>query len=233
MDIDISLLEWVAWAPNIETSADWHVWANSDGEFVDTHEQPHLSFVPALARRRMSRLTRMALHVAEACRGEHASIHTIFASRHGELIRTMGILEDIVSAHVVSPAAFSVSVHNTASGLYTIEKKDHSPSTAMSAGIDTLEMAMVEAYGQLKETPTKEILLVMADDVMPKIYGEFIDERERPFALALRLGLNGERVLRLQHKADVVPVTLPHTLMLLKLLCGVGDGRWGSWQWTV
>ncbi|HQQ62821.1 MAG TPA: beta-ketoacyl synthase chain length factor [Pseudomonadales bacterium] len=238
MDISLKLLQWAAWAPGVTTQDDWRAWAR-DEKVIGPDGQPALDFVPALARRRMSRVTRMSIQAAENCRGDKRNITTVFASRHGEIQRSFGILESVAAAEPVSPADFSVSVHNTAAGLYSIQRHDRSPSTSISAGVDTLEAAFVETYAQL-HGGNDEVLLVMADEPVPSAYREFVDETEYPYALALHLARCDQPALTLAlrkrtstaaHPPPPGTHPLPHALQLLRLLCGSNTDAWGRWQW--
>jgi hypothetical protein len=240
MDVSLKLLQWAAWAPGVTTQEAWHAWAHHETS-IEQLGQPTLEFIPAMARRRMSRVTRMAIQAAHHCRADKHNIPTVFASRHGEIHRCFSVLETMTAGELVSPADFSVSVHNAAAGLYSIQQQDRSPSTTISAGIDTLEAAFVEAYGQLCGG-AHELLLVLADEPVPVAYQEFIDEAEYPYALALHLAKADAcgPTLTLQKHTSMTPVTscadthpLPHGLQLLRVLCGSGHGQWGHWQWQV
>ncbi|MCE9687932.1 beta-ketoacyl synthase chain length factor [Shewanella sp. AS16] len=191
MQIEFSILSWGAWSPEYQCQSDWLGWkksrAPSEAELACAPLScaPKLPQVPAMQRRRFSRLTKMMLEVAFQAEPE-AQCRTIFASRHGELHRTIGILEDIIAKQPLSPTAFSQSVHNTASGILSIITGNTAASTSVAAGDQTLSQAMIEAYGQLHENATP-LLLVFGDDPVPPVYDEFTAETELPLALGLQL----------------------------------------------
>src|SRR3546814_7559850 len=54
--------------------------------------------------------------------------------------------------------AFSLSVHNTVSSLFSIARGDRTHSTAMAAGASTLEGGFLEASGLLAEAPAASAL---------------------------------------------------------------------------
>lgn len=58
-------------------------------------EQPDVGFLPALQRRRLSRLARMAFYVAWPLADAAGPLPLVFASRHGETPRTLAILSDL------------------------------------------------------------------------------------------------------------------------------------------
>ncbi len=184
--ITCTLLGWAGWAPGIATPEQWRDWRNGKLALDPDGAPPPVSFIPALQRRRLSRLSRLSLTVAYDCAAGNHSLPTVFASRHGEIYRTQGLLTDLAAGEPLSPMAFSLSVHNTASGLYAICSGNTAPSTAIAAGRDTLAMAFIEAAGVLLQHP--EVLLVFADEPLPPDYASFTDEHTVPFGLALRLG---------------------------------------------
>jgi hypothetical protein len=130
-----------------------------------------LGFIDPLLRRRLSPLARMSLKVANDCVGERASVRMVYASRHGELNRTTEMLQDLAAGESVSPAAFSLSVHNASTGLFSIARKDMAPATAVSAGDESFGFGLLEACLQLASEPAEPVLLVYADEPVPDIYG--------------------------------------------------------------
>jgi hypothetical protein len=142
-----------------------------------------LDFLPSLQRRRLSDLSKLALWAAFDCAGP-AAVRTVFASPHGEIQRTQALLANLAAAEPLSPTAFSLSVHNTASGLYSIASNNCEPSTAIAAGADTLALAVVEAAGALQHC--ERVLVVFADEPLPAHYTT-ASRCEMPHALALLL----------------------------------------------
>lgn len=179
-----SLLHWAGWMPGVATLDEWRAWATGDLPVAMTEENPSVDFIPAMQRRRLSRLSRFALAAAQACAGDQ-TLPTVFASRHGEIHRTVGLLKDLARQEPLSPMAFSLSVHNTASGLYSIASGNTAPSTAIAAGADTLPTAFIEAMGQLQYH--ERVLLVYAEEPLPEDYRAFATDCI-PLGLALLLG---------------------------------------------
>jgi hypothetical protein len=147
---------------------------------------PDIGFVEPLMRRRLSSLSKMALKVAHDCAAGRDAVRLVFASRHGELRRTTGILDDIVAQQPVSPTAFSLSVLNAMAGVYSIARRDHAPTTAISAGAETLGYALLEAHAQYLADPVTPVLVVYADEQADERYG-YVDHEVSPGALALLL----------------------------------------------
>ncbi len=174
-----------AWSVDFQQLADWQQWPTPQSNDNQLTTAPKLAQVPAMQRRRYSRLTKMQLEVAFQCEAP-TNCRTIFASRHGELNRTVALLQDIVQKQPISPIGFSQSVHNTASGIFSILTNNNAASTSIAAAENALEQALIEAYGQLSEDPA-ELLLVYGDEPVPDVYQQFTNEPEFPLAVALLL----------------------------------------------
>ncbi len=178
-----------------------------------------------MVRRRMSRLSRMALRVAfDVAAGQ--PLPSVFASRHGELNRTMELFAQLCQREPLSPMGFAQSVHNTASGLYAIVAANTQPSTLVSAGPSTLMMALLEALA-LSRDLASPVLLVQADERLPAAYHPFVDEQELDLALALLVSSqplpSGER-WQLRQQPVQPTAELPRSL-LWQLAAGLASGR--------
>jgi len=174
---------WSAWAPGVQDLSAWHAWIRGT-RFEAPDQQPDVSFLPALLRRRLDRVGRMALHVAWRCAEGHAGLPLVFASRHGSLARTVELLECLARDEPLSPAAFSLSVHNSSAGLFSIARADRSPATALAAGPRTMAAAVLEGVGMLTEGAFA-VLVVYADETPPPEYRIYVE----PDAPVLALGL--------------------------------------------
>lgn len=129
-----------------------------------------------MVRRRLSTLSKSALKVAHDCASDLPHARIVFASRHGELRRTAGILADMEDGQPVSPTAFSLSVLNAMTGIFGIARGDTSPAIAVSAGPATLGLALLEAHAQYVSDPTTPVLLVYADEPADARFGTVADE---------------------------------------------------------
>ncbi len=239
--LTLSLLRWSAWTPGTTSVDEWRARLCAAG--ADSSEQatapPKVDFVPPLLRRRLSTLSRSALAVAADCLGsESPGCRTVFASPHGEVSRTVELLRQLAAGEPLSPNAFSLSVHNTASGLYAIASGNRAASTALAAGRDTLALAFIEAAGRLARNP-EPLLLVFADEPLPDFYQRWQPQPARAFALALLLApeQQGLPVLQLRRDTDTATTTAD-PMALLPLLLGDADttaqaGERGGWQWRL
>ncbi len=189
-NIDLSIEKWCAWAPGVEKRQDWEAWARGECNIME-QGTPDVTFVAPMLRRRLSQLSRMALYVANGCLEPQQSVATVFCSRHGELHRTVELLQSIAEQELLSPMGFSLSVPNTGSGLYSISRKDTSVSTVLSAGIDSFEQSFLEAAAVIKNEEEKKVLLVCCDMPLPSIFSRFKDKTECLYGLAILLSGTG------------------------------------------
>ena len=224
--------QWRAWAPGLDSTDDWLAWSKAPSRLDDSGEQPDVSFLPALQRRRLSRLARMAMHVAWPLAEQHGALPLIFASRHGETPRTLSILQDLAVNEPLSPTQFSLSVHNAIIGQWSILRGDTSEMTAMAAEGDGLEAAVLEAAALLAEG-APAVLLMIAEETQPALYAPFIDDVPFPYALALLLVPGDDWSLQLRpNSAPRTP--WPHPLSLIQGLCqdsATLEHNWKNRQW--
>lgn len=186
--VDLAVARWSAWAPGLSEASAWQDWAAGSRDLSPDPEKPDVSFVRAMLRRRLSSLSRMAIHVAAKCLdGGPTPDAYVFCSRYGEYERSFGILSDLARREEVSPAAFSLSVHNTSASLFSIDREDPTPYTALAAGDATLESAFLEAWSLLQSREASRVLLVYHDEPLPPLYGKQHTNVTQNYALALVL----------------------------------------------
>lgn len=150
-----------------------------------------LDFIPASLRRRCSSFSRVTLavaHAASSAAHDDVATSTVFASAHGEGDVTKQLLVDIANSQPMSPMGFSLSVHNAASGLYSIASGNRAPSTAIAAGEDTFLMGLCEALMTLREGKVRRVLYVCSDDQVPSIFLREGSSGGVPHAIAMLLG---------------------------------------------
>jgi len=190
----ITISDWAAFSPRRMQRDEWLAWAGEQqGGAPETDYKPDLPWVSAMLRRRLSPMGRAALWAAGQLLDDQRSepIATVFASRHGEVGRTVKLLRELAVQAPLSPASFSLSVHNAIGGIHSIANKVFSPVTAISAGPDTVCAALLEAYTQLRSSPQAggEVLCVFYDDPLPEPLEGFDQTPGEVQALAVRVGL--------------------------------------------
>ena len=177
---------WQAWAPGVSDSNAWQDWL-PQGRCPDPAALPDVSYLPSLLRRRLDRCGRMALSTAWPCTEGLESVQSVFASRHGALERTVELLNALSRADTLSPTSFSLSVHNSTAGLFSIARTDRGAATAMAAGEDSLGMSLLEG-ANLIAAGASHVLVCYADDKLPAPYaGTVQDSSHHPFAVSLLL----------------------------------------------
>jgi len=188
----IRLLRWAAWAPGIESEADWRAWAREPWP-PQGGDAPPVRFLPAIQRRRFDQLSRMMLEVAHRCGDASllAEISCVFASRHGAFSTTVSLLENLAVDAPLSPALFSHSVHNTQAGLFSIWAQNRRPSVSLAAGAETFAHGFLEALGTLHREPGRPALFVTGDEPTPDALTDLAERVQAPYALALLLASEG------------------------------------------
>lgn len=152
--------------------------------------RPAPALIPANERRRAPATVLLAVTVAEeACRAagvDPAGLASVFASRYGDLdiidymCRTLA--EDPA---LMSPTRFHNSVHNAASGYWSIATGARAATTATAAGAATFAHGLLEAASQARDSGAP-VLLVAYDIAGTGPVGEMV-EASAPFACALLL----------------------------------------------
>jgi hypothetical protein len=183
----------------------------------------------------------MMLHVARACAEDVPDLRLVFASQHGELGYTIALLRSLAAAEPLSPTLFSLSVHNSAPGLFSTLRGDRAESTALAAGEETLGHALLEAYCQLHADPARPVLIVYGDRPLPDEYREFAPESEDPHAqgVALAVLLSSEASRRASVWAQAAGEAAPSGETQAESFIGYLEegrpGRWTgrakSWSW--
>lgn len=190
-----SIKNWGAWAPGVERAEQWAEWARG-ARAIGQEGTPAALAMPPMLRRRASRQLRMAFEAADRCCKDKAGIPVVFCSRHGEVRRSLEILDPLMRGAAVSPATFSLSVHNAIGGIYSIALQDTAPVTALASGADSAAHGIVEACGLLAEG-VSEVMVVSYDEPLPEAYQCYRDEDEAPYAWAWLVTRPGERAYRL------------------------------------
>jgi hypothetical protein len=205
-------------------------------------EAPDVSFVEPAVRRRLGPLARMMLHVGQECARDVPEARLVFASRHGELQYTLLLLRSLAAEEDLSPTIFSLAVHNAASGLFSILRRDRSASTALAGGGETLGHALLEASCQLETEPSAPVLLVYGDAPLPgeyAAYRESDDLSEGPgCAVAVLLGAEAARRVRVEVRPaerEAARDRVTQAESFIRFLAAGAPGTWtgvrSAWSW--
>jgi hypothetical protein len=139
--------------------------------FMPTSETAYTPILlPPNERRRASATVRQAFRAAEdALAGAEArDMASVFASSDGDLAVLHRICTALsVMPRVISPTDFHNSVHNAASGYWSIAVQSRAPTTTLSAHDATFTAGLLEALA-LAAARDGDVLLVAYDAVAPQ-----------------------------------------------------------------
>ncbi|SJX22951.1 hypothetical protein ACNJC6_02604 [Acinetobacter johnsonii] len=160
-----------------------------------------IEHIPAMQRRRLSRLAKLALNSAMQTLATRKVDYIVWVSQYGDEAKTLNILEDVLSEQTPSPTQFSTSVHNAISGLYSILCQDATPATSLAGSWND---GLIEAYAWLKTRPeARQVLLVYYDEALPDIYAEH--QPFAAFAMAAMISLAPANLMLTPKHTDATP----------------------------
>ena len=160
-----------------------------------------IEYIPAMQRRRLSRLAKLALNSAMQTLDTHKVDYIVWVSQYGDEAKTLNILADVLREQTPSPTQFSTSVHNAISGLYSILCRDATPATSLAGSWND---GLIEAYAWLKTRPeARQVLLVYYDEALPDIYIEH--QPFAAFAMAAVISLAPANLMLAPKHADATP----------------------------
>ncbi|WP_253895120.1 beta-ketoacyl synthase chain length factor [Corallococcus exercitus] len=243
MMMGFSVQRWAAWAPGLVNPASWETWLAKPHP-LPAEGTPALSAMPAMMRRRVDRLGRIALQAAYDAHVDAPDAPVLFASRYGDLGRSVELLTQLARSEPLSPTSFSLSVHNAIGALYSIARGDTSAYGAIAAGEETVEAAFTEACGLLADGVPR-VMVVVYDEPVPTPWEHFARDVAFPHAWACLVSAStGPDAIHLgcatgPSEAPVTrqgPDALPADLHVLRFLVS-GTSRWEHatggrrWRW--
>lgn len=161
--------------------------------------------IPVRFRRRLGRLERLAVRCALGVLKGEPTDELIFCSRYGNLETLLTLLGSLAAHDLLSPTAFSGSVHNATPGHIGQILNERLSHTAVAGGARTLAAGLIEAYARLVCDSCSSVTVIYADLALPPVFNELSDEANHDLAFAVRLALaaasencgpNGRRVER-------------------------------------
>ncbi|MGF1756145.1 beta-ketoacyl synthase chain length factor [Vibrio makurazakiensis] len=233
---------WNAQSLGLTEQADWEQWAKT--QMWPTEGKIDVSGIPPMMRRRMSVQSKLAVQAALSVVTNQEIDYLVFASRHGELHRTVTLIDNILQGEDASPMAFAQSVHNTAAGLTTIAAKRPIPLTSIAGGEDTFHNALLDGLIYLSENPSHRVLVIDFDQPLPNEYRPFETLEFADYALGLVLTSGHQFSLQRSvstnnqsNATDAFITSLPQGLQCLNHLVQRSGswlikGRNQSWHWN-
>jgi hypothetical protein len=241
MEISFCVHDWAAWAPGLEGRAAWQAWAAAP-ELPSGDGVAELPEVPALQRRRLSRLGRAVLQVAIKMQRDRPGMPMVFSSRYGDVERALKALADLEDGEPLSPTVFAGSVHNAIGAMHSINGDQRQNLVCVAAGAANAAAGLTEAAGLLADG-ADEVLLACYDEPLPPAYTPFAEDPQTTYAWAWRVGHAGgaAETLSLSRRAAVAGdqghVDLPGDLAVLQWLlsgkpCSTQTDGDMAWHWS-
>lgn len=150
-------------------------------------DKPVIENVPPMQKRRLSPLARVVFHVLDSCVEPQSQAPVVFSSYMGEIKRTQGILDTLAINEAVSPAAFSLSVHNSIGGLWSLIRGNRGPVLALASPNGSPVAALLEAAGMLAEGQWESVTVVFYEEEFPQFYAPYLQGPPASQALAITL----------------------------------------------
>jgi hypothetical protein len=229
--VDFVVQKWNVWTPGMD-------WRQDIAPAQQTAAIP--ATVPKILQRRLSPLARAVFNAADGCFDGDKILPIVFSSAHGETNKSLEMLKGIQKGEEVSPTAFSLSVHNAISGLFSIAYANHQEITVIAPGQDGIASAFIEALGLLQEHSV-EVLIVLYDEPLADFYPSLPFALSAPAtcALALRLSLTGDGLPMRFCRSSAQRDDGEHALQIFSFLkflvsddtsLALGNHR-HSWEW--
>ncbi|QNP49333.1 beta-ketoacyl synthase chain length factor [Diaphorobacter aerolatus] len=235
-------------ARGLREPAEWRRWAAAPcvpaGELA-----LDLSHVPAMARRRLGRLAKMAVLVADDVL-QHAAPRTylpvVWASRYGDSEKSLALLRAQAAGEPLSPTTFGLSVHNGVGAQHSILRGMLANAICVASSGSAPEAGVVEALALLGDG-APEVMLVCYDEPLENEYAQLSESPAAEFAWAILLmpktvglptfALSASNDATEADEADEAPA-LPHGLRVLQFLLDAARAgliqprpEGGAWVW--
>lgn len=181
--------------------------------------------------RRMGRLERLAVRCTLSVLQEQSTGNLVFCSRHGNMESLTSMLRGIVAGELLSPMAFSGSVHNATPGMVGQIRNEKLSHTALAAGEQTFVAGLTETYARLASGECDDVTLTYAELPLSEPFKTFDDEHLPGLALSLRLVLP-------DHPDETPAAPMPSgqrgvIALLDALRDGGGHMAFGGGQWAL
>lgn len=240
MRIEFSIQAHSAVGRGLRTPCQWGTWAAAQPSAPLGELDLDVSSIPAMARRRLGSLAKMAVVVADdvLAQTSMADIPMVWVSRYGDSDKSLRLLRAQAGAQPLSPTAFALSVHNGVAAQYSILRGMVSNAICIAASAAGPEAGIVEAIGLLHEG-APAVVLVCYDEGLPGEYARFGDAVAAEFAWAvvvslIRPGLPAfalnAAVAHGEADAGTGQAGLPHGLQVLRFLLDPTQAQWTGAQ---
>lgn len=144
-------------SPELPERSDWEKWGAVRPPVPGVRRQDQLAGHPDDALEAPAPGDRAAVEVLLHLQKDADLVpdFVVFASRHGELLRSVTMLSSLADDGTVSPTEFSNSVQNTPAAYYSMVSGNHAESVSLSSGDDIVTMALTEASAAIMSGDAK------------------------------------------------------------------------------
>lgn len=192
--------------------SDWRAWCASETQCASLQQSissPVGSTLPGLLRRRVDAAGRATCDILHAL-APVDGCPLIHASRHGDVAHTLAMLESLAEEQPLSPARFSMSVHNAVLGVYSIAHNHRQPLQALGACGHEFDALLSEAEGYL-DAGHPNVVIVFSEGELPALYHDHTRHPGHACAVGLRLSRqqgDGPRLAATRLDAPAEPTPL-------------------------
>lgn len=183
-----NVIDWYFWTPSISGKED----ALSELEnniYNNSPDSPSLSYIPTLAKRRFSQLTKMVVEVGYSLIKKNEQVPIFFVSKYGDITKRAIINKKIMETSESSPSLFSCSTYNAAVAQLNILLKNNKRSVAISALENQLEIALVQIISFLKHSDEDKALLLIAEETIPEEYKSIYFDRFAVYCFGILISI--------------------------------------------
>ncbi|MDN6298187.1 MAG: beta-ketoacyl synthase chain length factor [Halomonas sp.] len=200
--------------------SDWCAWCASETQCASPQQSissPVGSSLPGLLRRRLDAAGRATCDILHAL-APIDGCPLIHASRHGDVTHTLSMLESLAQGQPLSPARFSMSVHNAVLGVYSIAHQHRQPLQALGACGHEFDALLTEAEGYL-DAGHASVVIVFSEGELPATYHGHTPHPGQACAVGLRLTRQANEHPRLTASPTATPGE-PTPLEVIQWLAG-------------
>lgn len=175
------------YAPGLETSEDWLLWAEGKKEILNEKTSPSLSYTDPLFRRRLSQLSKMTVetvHQLVQFYPDAASLKTVFTSFRGEIEREFKISKSLVEDKMILPASFSLSVFNAPVALASMANKLTAGYNTIFTSDENFNNALISGASTILAETQDKLIFIYADEMIPVDYEKVAPNSRPPVSFA-------------------------------------------------
>ena len=187
---------------------------------TEARPKPDVSFVPMLARRRLSYISRMVVLVSDQVSHDKdgnklTPCKVTFASQFGEISQQLKISQTLLDTGMVSPAHFSLSVFNASIANASILETNTAGYSAVFSGKDAFTTGLTDCIAALESEHADTRTFIFADELIPETYAPVagVPYPNAVCAMALRLTTDESEA-----DASLKNVDITNQLAQLKML---------------